>query len=186
MNQNDLRVIKTKKAINDSFLKLLQNRPLSKISIAELARDAQINKGTFYLHYRDVYDLYQYALKDFLRHIADEITFLDLFFTDIESFAYKLYDLSISKNFFKNNPFFSPENAPYNMESMQLFCNILTDKVLSFGRLEPSEINRMKLISIFAGIGMLLRYDGDKSPKDVSSVIVCSYRGQFGNSDIDR
>lgn len=179
MNQNDLRVKKTKKAISDSFLKLLQAKPLARISVTELARDAQINKGTFYLHYRDVYDLYQYALRDYLQQIADEITFMDLFLTDIESFAHKLYELSASKKFFKNNPFFSTENAPYNMEAMQLFCNILTDKVLNLGRLEPSDINRMKLICIFAGIGMLLRYDGDKRPKDVASVIVSSYRGQF-------
>ena len=62
MNTRDLRVIKTQRAIHDAFLSLLRTKPLAKISVTELARIAEINKGTFYLHYRDIYDLYHALL----------------------------------------------------------------------------------------------------------------------------
>lgn len=179
MNQNDLRVKKTKKAIHNTFMELLKTKPVSKISVTELAKTAEINKATFYLHYKDIFDLYQHTLRNFLCGIADEITFMNLFFTDIECFATKLYELSISRGFFKNNVLFTAENASYNQGAMQFFCNALTDNVIHLNILEDNDINRMKLRYIFAGIGMLFRFDSDKNSDDIISTIVCAYKGQF-------
>lgn len=63
MNETDLRVIKTKESIEQAFLSLLATKPLQKISIVELAREARINKGTFYLHYTDIFDLYEKTVR---------------------------------------------------------------------------------------------------------------------------
>ena len=54
----DRRVIKTDVAIREAFLYLLQEKPLNRITIAEISRSANISRGTFYLHYRDIYELY--------------------------------------------------------------------------------------------------------------------------------
>lgn len=53
----DRRVKYTKQAIRDSFLKLLSVKPIEKISVTEICREADINRGTFYSHYTDPYDL---------------------------------------------------------------------------------------------------------------------------------
>ena len=53
----DLRGEKTEKAIRNAFLELRAKRALEKISVKELCQLAEINKSTFYAHYRDVYDL---------------------------------------------------------------------------------------------------------------------------------
>lgn len=55
----DRRTRKTKKAIESSFLTLLGQKSLGRITVAELCRMADIGRGTFYLHYTDVYDLYE-------------------------------------------------------------------------------------------------------------------------------
>lgn len=58
MVQNkDRRVRKTKKAITHALAELLQEKPLNSISVREISDVADINRGTFYLHYRDVYDM---------------------------------------------------------------------------------------------------------------------------------
>lgn len=54
----DRRTRKTKKAIESSFLTLLERKSINRITVAELCRMADIGRGTFYLHYMDVYDLY--------------------------------------------------------------------------------------------------------------------------------
>lgn len=54
----DRRTKKTRKNIKDTFLSYLSVKPLSKITVAEIAKDLDINRGTFYLHYHDVFDLY--------------------------------------------------------------------------------------------------------------------------------
>ena len=53
----DRRVIYTKKAIRDSFIALQQEKPIEKISVTEICRLADINRGTFYSHYSDPYSL---------------------------------------------------------------------------------------------------------------------------------
>ncbi|MGN0334101.1 MAG: TetR/AcrR family transcriptional regulator [Lachnospiraceae bacterium] len=53
----DLRVKRTKKNIRDAFLTLRSKKDLEKITVTELADLAGINKATFYLHYKDIYDL---------------------------------------------------------------------------------------------------------------------------------
>lgn len=53
----DRRVRYTKMVIKESFVKLLKQKPLSKITIKELCDIADINRATFYAHYTDQYDL---------------------------------------------------------------------------------------------------------------------------------
>lgn len=47
----------TKQAIIQSFVKLLQDRPLDKISVKDIVMDCNINRNTFYYYYQDIYDL---------------------------------------------------------------------------------------------------------------------------------
>lgn len=53
----DRRIRRTKKAMTKALAGLLQEKPLKNISVREIAELADINRGTFYLHYRDVYDM---------------------------------------------------------------------------------------------------------------------------------
>lgn len=54
----DRRVKRTCDALQQSLLSLMQHRPLEQITVRELCQKADINRGTFYLHYHDVYELY--------------------------------------------------------------------------------------------------------------------------------
>lgn len=47
----------TKTKIREAFWQLYQQKPIDKISIKEITSLAGYNRGTFYLYYRDVYDL---------------------------------------------------------------------------------------------------------------------------------
>lgn len=53
----DRRFEKTEKAIRQVFSEMMDEMPLSGITVAEICRRADINRGTFYLHYLDVPDL---------------------------------------------------------------------------------------------------------------------------------
>ena len=55
--KTDARVRYTKKVIQDSFLELLKEKPVAKITVKEVCEKADINRGTFYKHYQDCYDL---------------------------------------------------------------------------------------------------------------------------------
>lgn len=53
----DLRILKTRKAIKEAFLKLIQTKGYERITIQDIASEAMINRNTFYLHYVDKPDL---------------------------------------------------------------------------------------------------------------------------------
>lgn len=55
--KTDRRVKYTLMVIRQSFVKLLRQKPLSKITIKEICEDADVNRATFYAHYLDQYDL---------------------------------------------------------------------------------------------------------------------------------
>ena len=47
----------TRKAIADSLKSLLAQRPLSRITVMDIASQCGISRMTFYYHFRDIYDL---------------------------------------------------------------------------------------------------------------------------------
>ena len=53
----DRRVRKTKARLTEVLLTLMKEKEVKDISVKELSDLADINRGTFYLHYRDVYDM---------------------------------------------------------------------------------------------------------------------------------
>ena len=55
--KTDLRVIKTKKILFNSLLKLMKNKNFEKIKISDICEDSLINRSTFYAHYEDKYEL---------------------------------------------------------------------------------------------------------------------------------
>lgn len=54
---DDRRVRKTKKVLKESLATLLLEKNINSITVQELVKHAGINRGTFYLHYRDIYDM---------------------------------------------------------------------------------------------------------------------------------
>lgn len=47
----------TKKEIRATFFRLLEQKPLSKITVKNLVETCDINRNTFYYYYKDIYDL---------------------------------------------------------------------------------------------------------------------------------
>lgn len=71
--KEDRRVRKTRSAIKSSFIELLNEKELEKITIQDIADRADINRGTFYLHYEDKYLL----LSDMEDEFISQMTFLN-------------------------------------------------------------------------------------------------------------
>ena len=55
--KTDRRVLRTRKMLLEGLTDLLKEKDIKDISVKELADYADINRCTFYLHYKDVYDM---------------------------------------------------------------------------------------------------------------------------------
>lgn len=71
--KNDLRVRYTQKVIQEAFWKLLREKPLAKITVKEVCDLAGINRGTFYKHYMDCYDLMDKLQEDVIREMEQRL-----------------------------------------------------------------------------------------------------------------
>lgn len=61
----DRRVMRTREAIKEAFFRLMEEKPVEKISIRELCDLANINRTSFYDHYLDFPDFLESMEKEF-------------------------------------------------------------------------------------------------------------------------
>ena len=52
--KQDRRTRYTRQTIKNTFLELLTQKSFTKITVTEICKNAEINRGTFYLHYYDI------------------------------------------------------------------------------------------------------------------------------------
>ena len=70
----DRRVQYTKMVLKQSLLELMVENPISKITIKDLCDLADVNRGTFYTHYSDQYDLLHQIQDEMDRDIKAALT----------------------------------------------------------------------------------------------------------------
>ena len=62
----------TKRALEQSLKNLLLKKPLTKITVADIAEDCGINRMTFYYHFKDIYDLVEWSCLEDAKQALDE------------------------------------------------------------------------------------------------------------------
>ena len=75
----DPRIIRSRRMLMDSFVKLLREKEFEDISVQEIADEATLNRNTFYLHYPDKSALLQAMTESRFRSLIAErgISFTD-------------------------------------------------------------------------------------------------------------
>jgi AcrR family transcriptional regulator len=66
----DRRVRRTRDALGDALLALVQEKPFDDITVQEVLDRADIGRSTFYAHYRDKDDLFLSDLEDFFEPMS--------------------------------------------------------------------------------------------------------------------
>ncbi len=87
----DLREKKTKRSITNAFLQLRKTKQLERITIKELSELAEVSKATFYLHYKDIYDLSEQLQEEVIQNILGSIAHPESCLTDNKSFTEELF-----------------------------------------------------------------------------------------------
>ena len=112
----DLRIRKTKRAIESAMMELIEVKGYSKVKIIDIANKAQVNRNTIYLHYESKEDI---ALS-ILKNTYGENTFI----SDVDYLFQKRIHKGDLQNFFEK----LIKNVDENIELYRIF---LTDQSLS-------------------------------------------------------
>lgn len=173
----DLRVLRTRRSIREAFMELIKKKPVSKISVTELASRAMINKGTFYLHYPDIYTLYFDVLKDICVQTYDHIGDFSLFFTDAEEFVRTYYREFEKIDIVGNFPHFSPDELGIQLP-MFTFTE-MKRRLYQTGRIQESSETNLRLDCILTSLSLTGMRHYHTEPELTIKTIAGIIRGMF-------
>lgn len=98
--KTDKRIVKTKTALQNALLSLLENQSLNTISITKLCETAKIDRNTFYCHYQIVEDVLNEVLveheKEIIKYISEtapDFNYQDMLF-GVCDYIYRSKELS--------------------------------------------------------------------------------------------
>lgn len=63
----------TRNKIIEAFLKSYKHKRIEQITIGEIAKEANINRGTFYYYYKDIYDLMEHIEQQIFEGVVERI-----------------------------------------------------------------------------------------------------------------
>ena len=77
---------KTKQLIQTSFMRILENKSFDSITVGDITKAAQINRGTFYLHYQDKFDLLDRIEQQLFEDVGNHIDELQSRYSSTQTF----------------------------------------------------------------------------------------------------
>jgi len=183
-SEKDRRTIKTKKVIRKALSELIEEKGFSNISITDLTTRADINRGTFYLHYFDKYDLLEKVENEVMAEIQEQtkdIDYVNMLSIDVINepipFVIKLFEY-IKENASFMKAILGPKGDPLFHRKLKKLIEInLFEKKLvkAFNKenmLIPEEYFISYLISAHLGVAQQWLESGmEKSPKEMALIL---------------
>ena len=77
---------RTKQLIQASFMQILEDKSFESITVGDITKKAQINRGTFYLHYKDKFDLLDNIEQQLFEDIGNRIDELQTNYSATDTF----------------------------------------------------------------------------------------------------
>ena len=174
----------TKNALEESLKKLLLQKPLDKITITDLTTDCGISRMAFYYHFKDIYDLVEWAcIEDASRALQGKKTY--------DTWQEGL--LQVFEAVLENKPFILNVYRSVSRERIENYLYSLTYQLIE-GVVEEQSENLMvteeqkKFIADFykySFVGVMLdwiRRGMKESPQVMSELICVTMHGNVGNS----
>ncbi len=93
----DTRKQRSRQKIVSAFMELRAEKPLEKLTVTELCKKAGINKSTFYVHFKDIYDLSERLERELTESIIDSMGNAEDVFDDPASFTKEMFRAYASK-----------------------------------------------------------------------------------------
>lgn len=169
------RVVLTKRLLQEALLRLMNKKPLDKITVKELCEESGINRTTFYRHYgvpRDVLIDMEADFSNQLRERFDVTKINDISSYSEELLTYLYNHSDILKILILNN----------SADDFMRMINSMFEKVLQskskYPAISGADDDNIKLISTYiagGGYFMLRRWlleDIRKTPKELSDLIL--------------
>ena len=160
----------TKRALEQSLKNLLLKKPLTKITIGDIAEDCGINRMTFYYHFKDIYDLVEWSCLEDARKALEEKKTYD---------TWQQGFLQIFEAVRDNKPFIMNVYQCVHREQVEKYLEPLVDSLL-MGVIEEESRNitvrqedKSFIVQVYAYIfiGLMLDWIKDDMQEDPEEIV---------------
>ena len=174
----------TKRALVQSLKNLLLEKPLSKITVTDITEDCGISRMTFYYHFKDIYDLVEWAcMEDAAKALANKKTYDTWQEGMIQVFEAVLENKPFIANIYRSVDKAKIENYLYKL-SYQLIADVVDEKCAG-DNLSEADKQFIADFYKYGFVGIMLDWV-DKGMKDDYHKIVgqlsTTLRGNIANS----
>jgi len=181
---NDKRALRTKKLIRNALSELIEEKGFNDITITDLTSRAEINRGTFYLHYTDKYDLLEKVENEVMEEIRQKTQCFDsINLLEVDTINEPIPFIVELFQYFKDNAKFmkailGPKGDPLFHHKVKKFIenNLFEKAPIKTQKKEDILVPETYFISyvLSAHLGVVqhwLESGMDKSPKEMALIL---------------
>lgn len=168
--KTDMRWIRTERHLLRAFGEAIETTPIEKITVTGIARAAEVNKATFYLHYRDIFDLAQSYVDQLARDTVEELGDASVLFSEPRRFVSTLMRALADEEKTRTTEAIAKNNLiPHYMNA--LIAN-LNDALRSV-RPVPDDLRSRAALSFFLHgvMGTLAQMHDDDDREELTEII---------------
>lgn len=176
----DRRVKKTKQALNQALLTLLNHKTFKQITITDIVQEADVNRGTFYKHYHEKEDLLDNIIQDVLADLKNAYRdpYLQTNHFSIQTLTpsmIKIFDHVYNHQAFYKQVINSSISYRFQNQICEVICELVLDESNSFITTTNAEPLLLATYQAHAIFGMIVFWaeEGFKhSPKYMSEQLL--------------
>lgn len=178
MKKENRSVVKTKKRLKHGLIKLLKEKPASEIKVKELCDLVDVNRGTFYYHYADIFDMIIKVQEEFFEEfnlIINDMSPSNGVKVEANSIIEKVFDF-FDKNAEISAVFIGPNGDKSFLDRLKVLvdekCSDIWNEAGS--HMEESEYELFNSFIINGYIGLLetwLKTGRNQSPKYMANFV---------------
>ncbi|MFC5470745.1 TetR/AcrR family transcriptional regulator [Cohnella suwonensis] len=180
----DRRQVRTKQLLYDALMGLIEEKGVDSVNVTDIANRANLNRGTFYLHYRDVPDMLQQLKDDVFESVKSR--FLKLDFQEAMAHAdrneiyppsVRIFEELARHARFLRAMFGAMGDLSYAIRFRKLMTKQIFEKVDFLPNIENPPVPRDYVIAYMtsANFGMILHWlecGMDKTPEQMTRIMM--------------
>lgn len=153
----DLRIQKTRKALFEALLALMQQKAFEDIKVSDICEKALVNRSTFYAHYSDKYELIQSYINNLQKELKEEL---------------------------KKNPHISTSKE-YYLEMLNLFLDHVEKEKDAYASILINNRNSIMIDMIYTALDQDIKDHIEKEARIPSEIVSKFYLGAVFNVGIE-
>jgi len=139
----------TKRALMESFLELIQEKPINKISVKDITNHCGVNRNTFYYHFQDIPAL----IEDIVSEDTEQIIMENPKIESIEQCIDVAMSLILKRKNMVYHIYHSTERAIFEQYLWHTCENVITSYYdIAFSDVPVSQFDRSVIIDYYKGL----------------------------------